>query len=356
MTAHVDGAAPTLVRDAIDRGDALPGTRGFAGRVDGGLVRDVLGRYPLYYDANGEWSFAPTELGDPRPVPAGHVVDDEPRRLWSLPDPDPGTSDTSAVEGALRTAVDRVDTGDLAIAFSGGLDSAVLAARFDAPLYVVGFPDSHDVEAARSAAARLGRDCTVVRLDHDTLERVVPRVARATGRANAMDVSIATALYCVAEAAADDGFDRLALGQGADELFGGYAKIASAPSDQRVAADTVREARRETIESLPAQLPRDVLATRAAGPEPIAPFLDDGVVEAALGLATEDLVSPTGERKSALRRAARAWLPDALAFREKKAIQYGSLVLRELDRLARRAGFKRRQDDHVGSYVASLLD
>jgi asparagine synthase (glutamine-hydrolysing) len=37
-------------------------------------------------------------------------------------------------------------------------------------------------------------------------------------------------------------------------------------------------------------------------------------------------------------------------------VQYGSLVARELDRLARQAGFKRRQDDHVSKYVASRCE
>ncbi len=355
MRAHLHGAPPAQVRDAIERDESLPGTRGFAGHLDGALVRDVLGRYPMYYDANGCWSFDPTALDDPQLVPAGHVVDDQPRRLWSLPDPDPGTTDASNIRAVLDHTFESVESDGLAIAFSGGLDSAVLAAQLDAPLYVVGFPDSHDVEAARSAADRLGRDLSVVTLDHGTLERVVPRVARATDRRNAMDIGIATPLRCVAEAASDDGFSRLVVGQGADELFGGYAKVARAPTDPRVAADTVRGARRETVESLSDQLPRDVLAIRSAGMEPVAPFLDDAVVEAALGLASEDLVSTTGDRKYALRLAARRWLPDTLAFRQKKAMQYGSLVSRELDRLARQAGFKRRRGEHVAAYVDSLV-
>jgi len=53
----------------------------------------------------------------------------------------------------------------------------------------------------------------------------------------------------------------------------------------------------------------------------------------------------------------RAWsLPARVAYRAKKAVQYGSLVDRELDRLAREAGFKQRMDDHVARYVASRLD
>jgi asparagine synthase (glutamine-hydrolysing) len=219
---------------------------------------------------------------------------------------------------------------------------------------VAGFPDSHDIETARAAAGEMDLDLRVVELGHRDVERAVPEVARATGRTNAMDVSIVLPLYLIAERTAADGFDRLAVGQGADELFGGYQKVARAPDDHRVDADTVRGARTETVMSLPDQLERDVLALRAAGVEPVAPLLDDRVVAAALSLPG-DLLVDGDERKVALRRVAGRWLPDALATRDKKAIQYGSLVSRELDRLARQAGFKRRLDRHVDRYVESLL-
>ncbi|QSG12104.1 Asparagine synthase (glutamine-hydrolyzing) [Halapricum desulfuricans] len=353
MTLH--GVSPSVVRAAIQRGDPLPGTRGFAGEVDGLLVRDVLGRYPLFVDDEA-WAFDPTELDNPRSFPAGHVRSREGLERWgSLPEPalaEPSDG-VEAVRSALERAFSTIDTDGLAIAFSGGLDSALLAAVFDVPLYVVGFPDSHDIEAARHGADLLDADLTVVEATHADLERAVPEIVAATGRTNAMDVQIALPLYLVAERVAADGFDRLALGQGADELFGGYAKVAKAPEDPRVESDTVRGATREVIETLPDQLERDVLTVRAAGVEPVAPLLHDAVVEAALGLPGELLVE--GEtRKVALREAAWRWLPEELATREKKAVQYGSLVARELDRLARQAGFKRRMDDHVTQYVESL--
>jgi asparagine synthase (glutamine-hydrolysing) len=201
----------------------------------------------------------------------------------------------------------------------------------------------------------MDRDLRVVSLSHDDLVRAVPDVVRATGRTNPMDVQIALPLYLVAERARADGFSRLAVGQGADELFGGYAKVVSPAEDPRVDADTVRGARRETVETLPRQLPRDVLTLRAAGVEPVAPFLHDRVVAAALALPA-DLLATDEERKVALRRAAEGVLPPAVVVADKKAVQYGSLVSRELDRLARQAGYKRRMDDHVGQYVRSLVD
>jgi asparagine synthase (glutamine-hydrolysing) len=365
----MQGADRDTVADALTSGDALPGTGGFAGELDGTLVRDVLGRYPLFVERDGAedggslaptaWSHDPTTLADPRSFPAGYVRDDQGRRRrFTLPSPEPFGDRETAVErvrAAVETSVDAIDTDALAIAFSGGVDSALLAARLDAPLYVAGFPDSHDVEAARSAADLLGAEVRVVELTHGAIERAVPEIARATKRVNAMDVQIALPLYLAAERVAADGFDRLALGQGADELFGGYAKVAKAPEDPRVEADTVRGAQREVIASLPDQLERDVLALRAAGVEPVTPLLHDRVVAAALRLDGDLLVD--GEtRKVALRAAARESLPEAIATRDKKAAQYGSLAARELDRLARQAGYKRRMDDHVTQYVQSLVE
>ncbi|WP_137286985.1 asparagine synthase C-terminal domain-containing protein [Halorussus salinisoli] len=388
------GTSPKTAARAVAAQDPLSGTRGFAGRLpDGRLVRDVLGRQPIFVEGSersrsdgdeddrnrGDWAFSPGDLSDPEPLPAGHVLDLDrtdsvrtdsgptgsgqiaPERVFSLPDPPPAGDDREAVadlRGALGEGFNSVDSGSLAVAFSGGVDSAVVASAFDAPLYVVGFPESHDVAAARRAARLMGRedDLRVVELDVSDVERAVPDVARTTGRSNAMDVQIALPLYLAGERAAADGFDRLAVGQGADELFGGYAKVARAPEDPRVEAETVRGAAREVVATLPDQLERDVLTLREAGVEPVAPLLDDRVIRAALRLSGDLLVDSRGERKKAFRLAAREFVPDGVAFREKKAVQYGSLVARELDRLARQAGFKRRMDDHVSQYVASRVE
>ena len=359
----IRGATPEVVTRALDDGDPLPGTRGFAGELaDGRLVRDCLGREPLFVENGGSdtssWSFDHRELADPVSVRAGTVVENgEHRQVWTLPTPEPTADDRRAVSD-LGDAIESslADAPAAAVAFSGGVDSAVVAAGTSEPLYVVGFPGSHDVDAATDAAQAMDRELRVVELSPATLEAAVPQVARAIGRTNAMDVAIALPLFLVAERAATDGAERLAVGQGADELFGGYAKVAKAPSDSRVEADTVRGARRELLGTLPDQLERDVLAIRAAGIDPVTPLLDDRVVSAALRLSDALLVDDRGERKVAFRRAARSFVPARVAFREKKAVQYGSLVSRELDRLAREAGFKRRMDDHVSQYIRARLD
>ena len=356
-------------------GDSLPGASGcgppamggFGGRLDDTLVTDVLGRQPVYSEADATdptaedaWAFSPTELADPVAVPPGSVrrADGDDRR-FRLPGPPASEPDAAltAVGDAVTAALD-TPASDVAVGFSGGVDSALVASGFpDAPLYVVGFEGCHDIAAAREAAQAMDRsaDLTVIELDHETLETAVPRVVETIGRTNPMDVAIALPLILVAEQAATDGYRRLAVGQGADELFGGYAKVVEPASDARVDSDTVRDAVRETIDTLPGQLQRDVCGLRAAGVEPVTPFLQDRVIDAALRLPGELLATPE-RRKVALRRVARetVGLPATVTSADKKAVQYGSYVSRELDRLARQAGYKRRMDDHVGQYIRSL--
>ncbi|WP_122088473.1 asparagine synthase C-terminal domain-containing protein [Halalkalicoccus subterraneus] len=350
----IHGADLATVERAVENHDPLPDGPGFAGELpDGRLVRDVLGRSPLFVEHSGtQWAFSPTDLDDAVPFPAGHVGDE---RVFSLPDP-PAFADENEALTAVADALDAslaLDAEGLAVAFSGGVDSAVVASRVDAPLYVVGFEGSHDLDAARESAHAMDRDLRIIECTHADIERAVPLVARATGRTNAMDVGIALPLFLVAERAVGDGYDRLAVGQGADELFGGYEKIVR--TDHRVDADTVRGATREVIAGLPDQLERDVLAIRAAGAEPVAPLLDGRVVRAALRL-DGPMLATDEERKRIFRKAAREFVPGEVAGRKKKAVQYGSLIARELDRLARQAGYKRRMDDHVTKYVASLLE
>ncbi len=374
------GASAQTVRNTLAAGDPLPGASGcgsaamggFGGLVDGQLVCDVLGRQPVYSERNAAdptaekaWSFSPGDLTEPVVVPPGVVrtADGDSQQL-TLPEPsvdDPSSAQTAvstALKGALGLETDRRST-DTAVAFSGGIDSALVAAGYpEAPLYVIGFEGSHDIATAREAAAAMGRggDLHILELDHKTLENAVSRVVEATGRTNPMDVSIALPLVLVAERAQADGFGRLALGQGADELFGGYSKVVDPAADHRVTAETVRGAVTETIRTLPGQLERDVCGLQSVGLEPVTPFLQDRVVAAALRLPGELLAAQT-ERKIALRTFARneRVVPESVASTDKKAVQYGSYVSRELDRLARQAGYKRRMDDHVGQYIRSLL-
>lgn len=353
---QIRGGTVREITSAVASRAPLPGLDGFAGQLDDGrLVRDALGREPLFVDGVS-WAYRARDLADPTPFPPGAVgrPTDVATTVLTIPRRDPQAIQPAL--GELRSAVDATMGAlpDVPVAFSGGLDSALVAAASTGPCYVLGTEDASDVEAARRAATQMDRHVEHVEISLEWIDRAVPTVSEIIATTDPLDVSIALCLYRVGEAVAGDGYKCLALGQGADELFGGYQKIAHPSGDDRVEADTVRGARDEMIETIPRQAARDVQVLRAAGVEPMCPFLSDAVVSAALQLPSE-LIVHAGERKRGLRRIASQSLPDSIVYREKEAVQYGSRMARELDRLARQAGFKRRQEDHVRRYIRDRL-
>lgn len=361
----INGISQDEARRAIEGQNPFPGTRGFAGEIDGALIRDVLGRELIYIETEPKqgvgrkWAFDPGQLQEPELVPAGYrysLTEEEQEQIWNLPNPDPVTERKTALaqlSTAIETAIADVDPA-IPVAFSGGVDSAYLAAATEGPLYVCGFEGSKDIIAAKKAAATLNRNLKIIELTHEQLRDATVEVVNAIGRTNTMDVTIALPLYLTAKQVADDGFDQLLLGQGADELFGGYAKVANASNDPRVSATTIREARNEVLKTIPDQMERDMRAIKNASVTPICPYLDDRVVSAALELP-EELLIADDQRKVGLRQIAETKLPEEVAYRDKKALQYGSYVSRELDRLARQEGYKRRIDNHVEKYIRHLI-
>lgn len=150
----IQGADAVSVERAINECNPFPGTRGFAGQLPNGrLVRDVLGRYPLFVERSGrEWAFSPTKLDGPVSFPAGYVGDKE---IWTLPDPPVFVDDTTAVStvrAALRGSLNEIEDDSIAVAFSGGVDSAVVASELSTATIVVGFEGSHDIESAKKSA------------------------------------------------------------------------------------------------------------------------------------------------------------------------------------------------------------
>jgi asparagine synthase (glutamine-hydrolysing) len=243
------------------------------------------------------------------------------------------------LEGAILESVRlRCDQG--VVALSGGVDSSLVAALAGLPCIAVGLEGSFDLERAGHAAALIGIECDRVVIGRDEVEDALREVLAVIPRKNPVDASIATTLYFVAREAAERGHERILSGQGADELFGGYARYLSSPD---------RNAERERdIAGLRTQGERDQAAVLLHGVYLSLPYLDLRVFRAARAIPADRLIHQ-GVRKHPLRQVAERHIPPELAFAEKKAMQYGSGISNEIRRLARRRGFH-----HVRDYLGSL--
>lgn len=219
-----------------------------------------------------------------------------------------------------------------AVLFSGGLDSTLLTAlaapRSDLRLYTVGFPGSHDLEAGRKGAEELGLPWEPILIDDVILRRAVAYLRDHVGLVDPVTISFEVPLYIVCTTVIEG---VLLSGQGADELFGGYARYSSmstAELDEARAADVHRLLFEGFL--------REVRMAQGFGKTLMCPYLDLPVIEAALSIPSAELFGELGNKQPLRRLAMGMGLSAAIA--PKKAAQYGSGVMKAMKRLAASEG------------------
>ncbi|MCI4369171.1 MAG: asparagine synthase-related protein [Thermoplasmata archaeon] len=220
--------------------------------------------------------------------------------------------------------VDVAPGEEISLLYSGGLDSSLLAwlllPRASIELVTVGSPGSDDIDAARSGAALLGLPWREVTIGSKDVERVIRAHSAAMRGVKEPQLSVAVSLALALGATRRP---KVLCGQGADELFLGYAHFEGLSAAEAV------ERRRSDLDLLNrTEWPRAQHIAAECERELFAPYLDTLLVAAVDGTPVEPHL-PTSERKPVLREIARdAGLPAELADRPKKAMQYGSGVNR----------------------------
>lgn len=237
----------------------------------------------------------------------------------------------------LDRAVERCTAGkDVAVAFSGGLDSglvAALAKRYasSVTLYTVGAEDSPDVQAARLAAPLLGAELAVIPLADADLVGLLQEEIRVTGTTSPLVLAFEIPLFCLLR---DCRQTDVVGGQGADEIFAGYAKY------RGLSAVPLREAMAKDLQRLYAETkPHEAKVAAHFGRTLAYPYLDRELV-ALIRNAPAEAVHPMDEDlpKKILRDAAADLGYGFLAERPKKAAQYGSGAMDALHRVCKARG------------------
>ncbi len=220
------------------------------------------------------------------------------------------------------------DREPVVVLFSGGVDSGLLAwelrHRPGTKLATFGLEGSLDVAAATERAKELGLPWTPSCASPEEVRRRARELVEWVGPLSPTERSIETAFSLAAERAPPG---PLVCGQGADELFFGYAhyrSLAPGAAAQRAEADLAA--------LLAHAWPREQQIGRHLGRMVCAPYLDPEFVAAARSVPASDRLA--GDPPKALFRAwaRRRGLPPEIADRPKKALQFGSGVARLLRR------------------------
>jgi asparagine synthase (glutamine-hydrolysing) len=119
------------------------------------------------------------------------------------------------------------DTNTIGIAFSGGVDSALLASvcrklEANAILLTVGFSNSHDIVYSKLISSKMNMVHLILEITYDDFFRTSRRIQKEISCKNRSHVENCIAFYYVAKLAATYGINAILTANGFDELFCGY--------------------------------------------------------------------------------------------------------------------------------------
>ena len=241
------------------------------------------------------------------------------------------------LEEAIITAV-RLRSDEGVTALSGGVDSTLVAHLAGRECVAVGLAGSHDLRQAKHAADMLSLSCTCVEITRSEIAEALPIVIGAIQKKDPVNTGIALTQYFITRWAGEHGYNRIITGQAADEIFGGYSRYLN--------SKTLEEDLARDFAGLEQQAERDQSIAALHGTYLSMPYLDLRVVRAARKIPASEKV--LGQlRKVPLRKVAERHIGPELAWYEKKAMQYGSGVAKELSRLARKNGYKTSVQDYI---------
>ena len=246
----------------------------------------------------------------------------------------------------LLNAVDkRTHHQNIGIAFSGGVDSTLLAflctklnKKFT--LYNTGIAGAPDICWATRIAQFYNwplkqRVCTLEEAE-DIIEKTVTLIPEPT----VVKTGIAAPEYVVLDMVKKDNVDVLLGGLGPEELFAGYGRHKQAFKDNRV-HEECWDGLKKIWDN---DLTRDLAVINHFNINMQCPFLDKEVVKFAMQIAPELKINETTKKIILLETAVHLGLEKEFAFRPKKAMQYGSGFHTAIEKLAKKKGFKLKQD------------
>jgi len=215
--------------------------------------------------------------------------------------------------------------GEVAILFSGGIDStaiATVAKRFTTPLLITaGVEGSSDLEAAKKIAAELGLPHKSVVLTEQEIISVYKKCFKIRkGELNKVELMVPVFKCC--REAARAGKWRILSGSGAEELFIGYNRFF------KYRGKKLENLLKKEIKELPSgDCEAQDLVAKNFGMRAAYPFLYPPFVDAILAMPLSERLGTLENKKPLLRKiAAKLGLPQDAIDRKKKAMQYGSGV------------------------------
>jgi asparagine synthase (glutamine-hydrolysing) len=236
----------------------------------------------------------------------------------------------------IRSAISQtISEKKIAIAFSGGVDSSVIAKicsdmDYDVTLLTIGFAGSHDIEFSKQVNEILKLSHKILEINPNEFDGISASIKSKIKTDNLSWNENSIAFYHVAKLAKSLGLDVVVTANGIDELFCGYNAY----------RDAIKEGEKEVLELMDSKLENELNMMRAIneicsefGVKIVQPLLSDDFIKYAKSVPISDKIRDESDlqRKHIIRKLAlQIGVPEISANKRKKALQYGSLIHKTL--------------------------
>jgi asparagine synthase (glutamine-hydrolysing) len=223
----------------------------------------------------------------------------------------------------------------IGIAFSGGVDSSVVAKvcsdlGYDVTLLTIGFAGSHDIEFSKQVNETIRMPHEILEINPSEFDKISSRIKSKIKTDNLSWNENSIAFYHVAMLARELGLNVVVTANGIDELFCGYNAY----------RDAIKIGEKKVIELMDSKIDNELAMMRAVNDvcsgfsvRIVQPLLSNDFIKYAKSVPISDKIKDENDlqRKHIVRKLA-LWIgvPEIAANKRKKALQYGSLIHKAL--------------------------
>jgi len=234
-----------------------------------------------------------------------------------------------------RAIKSTVSDNSVGVAFSGGVDSTLIAkllhdAGYNIHLLTIGFHDSHDINFAKEVNEILKFKHDILEIEPESFQEISEKIHDIIKTDNLSWNENSIAFYYVSKLAKSLGISTVVTANGIDELFCGYNAYREAIG---IGIDEVMNVMNNKLDNEKKMMIAINNVTSSFDVKILQPLLNENFISYAKTIPISEKIidSDDLQRKHAIRKlAVSCGVPEISAYKQKKALQYGSKIHKQL--------------------------